>query len=178
MPKNESLTSPWIYFAGPLFTAGEMMFNQKLADGLRSHGYKIYLPQEECAGAKDPKQLYDICMQGLKEASMVLIMLDGTDADSGSCFEMGYGVGIGLPIVGVRTDFRGSGEHLGVNLMLTNSCTHLILTQMSPTPAHPLNNVPNSAPTKPMVTILEVGTDPLPTLLDIFATFPAAQAAK
>jgi len=178
MPKNEALTSPWIYFAGPLFTAGEMSFNQKLADGLRSNGYKIYLPQEECAGTKDPKQLYEICMQGLQEASMVLIMLDGTDADSGSCFEMGYGVGIGLPIVGVRTDFRGSGEHLGVNLMLTNSCTHLILTQMSPAPDHSSNDVPNSSSTRPAVTILEVGTDTLPTLLDIFATLPAAQATK
>lgn len=104
-----------------------MAFNQSLADELRSHGYRIYLPQQECMGTTDPKELYRLCMVGLEQACLVLVILDGTDADSGSCFEMGYAYAKGLPIVGLRTDFRGSGEHLGLNLMLTNSCTHLIL---------------------------------------------------
>ncbi|MGP1387201.1 MAG: nucleoside 2-deoxyribosyltransferase [Thainema sp.] len=120
-------TPPWIYLAGPLFTQAEMAFNQSLADELRSHGYRIYLPQQECMGTTDPKELYRLCMVGLEQACLVLVILDGTDADSGSCFEMGYAYAKGLPIVGLRTDFRGSGEHLGLNLMLTNSCTHLIL---------------------------------------------------
>ncbi len=120
-------TSPWIYFAGPLFTQAEMAFNQSLADELRSQGYRVYLPQQECMGTTDPKELYRRCMVGLEQACLVLVILDGTDADSGSCFEMGYAYAKGLPIVGLRTDFRGSGEHMGLNLMLTNSCTHLIL---------------------------------------------------
>jgi len=56
---------------------------------------------------------------------MVLVILAGSDADSGSCFEVGYAFAKSIPIVGLRTGFRGSGEHMGVNLMLTNSCLHL-----------------------------------------------------
>lgn len=123
-------TPPWIYFAGPLFTQAEMAFNQSLADELRSQGYRVYLPQQECMGTTDPKELYRRCLVGLEQACLVLVILDGTDADSGSCFEMGYAYAKGLPIVGLRTDFRGSGEHMGLNLMLTNSCTHLILRTM------------------------------------------------
>lgn len=100
---------------------------------------------------------------------MVLIILDGTDADSGSCFEMGYAFAKGLPIVGLRTDFRGSGEHMGLNLMLTHSCTHLVLTKMPPL---------KSTESEAKVTIIEVGTNPLPSLLDIFVQLPAAQLAR
>ncbi|MBA2750046.1 MAG: nucleoside 2-deoxyribosyltransferase [Tatlockia sp.] len=35
-------------------------------------------------------ELFNICIRGLDAASMVLVILDGTDADSGSCFEVGY----------------------------------------------------------------------------------------
>jgi len=169
MPNQELTTPGWIYFAAPLFTKGEIDFNLKLATGLREQGYKIYLPQEACAGITDPYQLYATCIRGLDGAGMVLIILDGTDADSGSCFEMGYAVAKGLPIVGLRTDFRGSGEHMGLNLMLTHSCTHLVLTQMPP-----LKAIESSA----KITIVEMGTDPLSVLLEIFAQLPSAQLAK
>lgn len=169
MPSQELTNLGWIYFAAPLFTRGEIDFNQNLATGLREQGYKIYLPQEACAGITEPEQLYATCIRGLDGAGMVLIILDGTDADSGSCFEMGYAFAKGLPIVGVRNDFRGSGEHMGLNLMLTHSCVHLILTQMPP--------LKSIAPVA-SVTVIEVGTDPLPTLIDILAKLPAAQLAR
>jgi len=35
-------------------------------------------------------ELFEICIWGLDGASMVLVILDGADADSGSCFEVGY----------------------------------------------------------------------------------------
>lgn len=169
MPNQELMTPGWIYFAAPLFTKGEIDFNLKLATELREQGYKIYLPQEACTGITDPYQLYDTCIQGLDGAGMVLIILDGTDGDSGSCFEMGYAFAKGLPIVGLRTDFRGSGEHMGLNLMLTHSCTHLVLTKMPPL---------KSTESEAKVTIIEVGTNPLPSLLDIFVQLPAAQLAR
>lgn len=168
-PSTPSLTPQWIYFAAPLFTTGEIDFNQRLVTGLREQGYKIYLPQEACAGIKEPSELYATCIRGLEGAGMVLIILDGTDADSGSCFEMGYAFAKGLPIVGLRTDFRGSGEHMGLNLMLTHSCNYLVLTQMPP--LRPIE--PGAA-----VTFLEVGADPLPSLLHIFTKLPAAQLAR
>jgi len=169
MTTQDLATPAWIYFAAPLFTQGEIDFNQRLATRLREQGYKIYLPQEACTGISDPYELYATCIKGLDGAGMVLIILDGTDADSGSCFEMGYAFAKGLPIVGLRTDFRGSGEHKGLNLMLTHSCTHLVLTQM-----------PSLEPevSGEATTFLEVGTDPLPSLLAIFADLPSAQLAR
>ncbi len=129
--------TPWIYFAGPLFTAAEIDFNAAIATGLRAAGYSVYLPQEECAGITDPHELFQICVRGIDGAALMVVMLDGTDADSGSCFELGYAYAKGMPVVGVRTDFRGSGEHLGLNLMLTHSCDRLLLTSLHPQPANP-----------------------------------------
>jgi hypothetical protein len=39
------------------------------------------LPQQQCAGTTDPIELFNICIWGLDAASMVLVILDGTDAD-------------------------------------------------------------------------------------------------
>lgn len=155
-----------IYLAAPLFTQAEIVFNKSLADQLETAGYKVYLPQQQCAGTTDLIELFNICIRGLDKASMVLIILDGTDADSGSCFEVGYAYAKGLPIVGLRTDFRGSGEYMAVNLMLSNSCQHLLLTT---------SNV-DSPPAK--VTYLKVGEDFTPALLEVLSGLPAAQTAR
>ncbi len=149
-----NVDQPWIYLAGPLFTQAETTFNQHLAEQLRVAGCSVYLPQQACAGVTQPQALYDICITGLKGANLVLVILDGTDADSGSCFEMGYAYAKGLPIVGLRTDFRGSGEHLGLNLMLTHSCKHLLLTTLDATAINTKH-----------VTYLTMGEDFLPKLL-------------
>jgi len=109
---------------GSLFTQAEIGF-QRLADRLRT-GYSVYLPQQECSGITDPIELFEICIWGLDGASMVLVILElmliqAVVLKLAMLFK-------GLPIVGLRTDFRGSGEHMGVNLMLTQSCVHLLLT--------------------------------------------------
>jgi nucleoside 2-deoxyribosyltransferase len=149
---NET-SSKWIYLAAPLFTQAEIDFNQNLADRLTSAGYNIYLPQKECQGIIDPEAIFATCIRGLMEASIVLIILDGADADSGSCFEMGYAYAKGIPIIGLRTDFRGSGDHLGLNLMLTHSCDRLILTTLE------------NKPSDDRVTCIRMGEDFLPILL-------------
>lgn len=162
-----TLSPPWIYLAGPLFTQAEIAFNQHLAERLRAAGYSIYLPQQECFGVTDPKDLFNLCIRGLDGASLVLVILDGADADSGSCFEVGYAYAKGIPIVGLRTDFRGSGEYMGVNLMLGKSCSHLLLTTLS---------VPSTA--SPSVTYLKTGEDFFPVLLEVLSSLRAAKQAQ
>ena len=56
----------------------------------------------------------------------MIAVLDGPDADSGTSLEIGYAYATGKPIIGIRTDFRGS-EDRGLNLMLSNACDELIL---------------------------------------------------
>ncbi len=157
-----NLSTSLIYLAGPLFSQAEIAFNQSLTERLRAAGYSIYLPQQECFGTTDPLELFNLCIRGLDGASLVLVILDGADADSGSCFEVGYAYAKGIPIVGLRTDFRGSGEHLGVNLMLTNSCSHLLLTTL----------VPPTTPTQAVI-YLKMGEDFLPALLEVLSSLIA-----
>jgi nucleoside 2-deoxyribosyltransferase len=118
----------WIYLAGPLFSKAEQIFNKSLCDKLESDGYEVYLPQRECEGLTQASDIYQKCVAGVKGAGLVLAVLDGADADSGTCFEMGFAHANNIPIVGLRTDFRGSGDDGGLNLMLTQSCQYLIIS--------------------------------------------------
>ena len=114
---------PSIYLAGPLFTAAERAFNSSLRDALVETGYKVFLPQVETAGQPDLHAVYDICIHGIESSDLILANLDGADADSGTCFEVGYARALGKPILAFRTDFRQSGDAGGVNLMLKYGAT-------------------------------------------------------
>lgn len=59
-------------------------------------------------------------VQLLNAADGVLAILDGTDVDSGTAAEIGFAAARGLPVVGLRTDTRQSGENDGcpVNLQV------------------------------------------------------------
>jgi nucleoside 2-deoxyribosyltransferase len=65
-------------------------------------------------------------MAALDNCEVVVAILDGPDADSGTSFEMGYARGRGKRVIGVRTDFRGSKDH-EVNLMLSNACSDMVM---------------------------------------------------
>ena len=60
-------------------------------------------------------------------ADALVAILDGADADSGTSFECGLAYALGIPIVAVRTDFRGGGDDLPgqalptINLMLAQA---------------------------------------------------------
>jgi nucleoside 2-deoxyribosyltransferase len=61
----------------------------------------------------------------IEQCDIVLSVLDGPDADSGTCVELGYARAKGKRIVGVRTDFRGS-EDRGLNVMVSYICDDLV----------------------------------------------------
>jgi nucleoside 2-deoxyribosyltransferase len=123
-----------IYFAGPLFTQAERTWNETVVAGLRAAGFRVVLPQERGAAivtAGEPlpvARLYELALEGIDEADVVVAVLDGPDPDSGTCFECGYAHAHGKPIVGVRTDFRLGGDDaaLNVNLMLSQSCATIV----------------------------------------------------
>lgn len=114
-----------LYFAAPLFTQAEEEFNQRIADSLESLGYTVFLPQKACKN-EPISSILTICRQGLDASSVVLAILDGSDADSGTCWECGYAVAKGIPVIGVRTDIRNSGDIRGFNVMLYYSATEII----------------------------------------------------
>ena len=90
-----------------------------------NQGYQVFLPQEECEN-KSEKEIYQTCLLGLKSSSMVVAILDGADADSGTCWECSYALAGGIPVIAVRTDFRRSGDTRGFNAMLYYSAYSVI----------------------------------------------------
>ena len=121
-----------IYFAGPLFTLAEQDFNVRLASALKRNcdSLDIILPQTRAAELAGEKgfldRMFKYCLDEIKEADAVVAILDGADADSGTCVEIGYAKGLGKKIIGVRTDLRAL-EDRGLNLMVSNICSELIL---------------------------------------------------
>jgi len=135
------MSSMMIYLAGPVFTLAERRFNEELASELERlcPTLQIFLPQrydKEFQGLPDfSRRMFDCLMKALEQCTAVVAVLDGPDADSGTCFEVGYARGQHKPVVGIRTDFRAS-EDGGVNLMLSNACCTLV-TQPSTTTSLP-----------------------------------------
>ena len=116
---------PKIYLAGPLFTVAEQDFNAALARFLEGHGFEVWLPQEHEPRRKTAKAIFQMDVEALDWADMVIACMDGPDPDSGTAWECGYAFAKGKPIVCYRTDFRISGDTKGApyNLMLSESAT-------------------------------------------------------
>jgi nucleoside 2-deoxyribosyltransferase len=124
-----------LYFAGPLFTQAERAWNRAIADALSAAGHRVFLPQTEVQAidSLEADAIFQVDVDGVKSADVVVAILDGADADSGTCFECGIAYALGIPIVAVRTDFRGGGDALPgqklatVNLMLAQAAAGVVL---------------------------------------------------
>ncbi len=123
-----------IYLAGPLFTQAERAWNLGLADLPRRAGYSVFLPQTEVEAIAnlDAATIFRVDLDGARSADVVVAVVDGADADSGTSFEVGLAYALGIPIVLVRSDFRSGGDALpgqkldSVNLMLSEAATGLV----------------------------------------------------
>lgn len=117
-----------VYLAAPLFTLLERRANRALAKAIQREIPEavLVLPQDfkhegkfNAPGAYGA--IFRDCIEALDSAHAVLAWLDGPDADSGTAFEVGYAYAHGIPVIGVRTDFRQSQER-GLNIMLARAC--------------------------------------------------------
>jgi nucleoside 2-deoxyribosyltransferase len=127
---------PILYYAGPLFTEAERHWNATNVATLRAllPGWQVLVPQEFCAafdsgasGKPNYAKVAAACLEHLARASVVLAILDGSDADSGTCFEAGWAVARNIPVVGLRTDWRPA-EDGAANCMLTRTCHSVVRT--------------------------------------------------
>lgn len=121
-----------IYLAGPLFSRAERDFNLYLRDRLVEIGFSVFLPQEDgddtiSSRLEDRmKNIFINDVKGIDEADIVLAVLDGgSDVDSGTAWEMGYAYAKGIPVLGLKTDFRTFGDEGIVNLMMEMSMDRL-----------------------------------------------------
>lgn len=124
-----------IYQAGPLFTEAEQTWHKALSARLRKAGHEVIWPgdlltdeQIHDAGANASALIFDTCRQGIERGTCVVALLDGTQVDDGTAWEIGYAYARGLPIYGIRTDFRHAGEtrHSTVNSMIEGCLSGLV----------------------------------------------------
>jgi len=115
-----------IYLAAPLFSEAEQTYNLALHDLLERHLFDVYLPQEvgDTSHTRCREQhaaIFTQHLRALRDADVVVAVIDGADADSGTSWEMGYAYALKKRVVALRTDFRLAGHHERVNLMLEES---------------------------------------------------------
>ncbi|WZO99775.1 nucleoside 2-deoxyribosyltransferase [Isosphaeraceae bacterium EP7] len=123
-----------LYFAGPLFTQAERTWNALMAAELSAAGHSVFLPQVEvkAIASLEADAIFRVDIDGVRRADALVAILDGADADSGTCFECGVAYALGIPIVLVRTDFRGGGDALpgqavcSLNLMLSQAASEVV----------------------------------------------------
>ncbi len=123
-----------LYFAGPLFTQAERLWNEALAAALSRAGHDVFLPQTEVKSIAtlDADAIFQVDVDGVRSADAVVAVMDGADPDSGTSFECGLAYALGIPLVLVRTDFRAGGDALPgqklatINLMLAQAASVVV----------------------------------------------------
>jgi nucleoside 2-deoxyribosyltransferase len=115
-----------VYLAAPLFSEAERAYNLSIAESMRNNFFDIYLPQK--SGDESHKRdkgeqvrIFSDNLRALENADIVVAIIEGADADSGTAWEMGYATSLGKTVVALRTDFRKIGNNEKVNLMLEQS---------------------------------------------------------
>lgn len=120
-----------IYLAAPLFSESEREYNKVIAEMLRQHLFEVYLPQDigdNCPVREtcEHNRIYEHNKQALHDSDIVVSIIDGADADSGTAWEMGYATALEKPVIALRTDFRMVGRQERVNLMLEQSAVVVV----------------------------------------------------
>jgi nucleoside 2-deoxyribosyltransferase len=111
-----------LYFAGPLFSTPERIWNAEVVAALRAARHEVFLPQEKEPDL-DGCGIFATDVDGIDRADVLVAVMDGADPDSGTCWEVGYAYGSRKPIVLVRTDFRASGTVGPYNPLVAESAT-------------------------------------------------------
>ena len=127
-----------VYFAGPLFSEAERIFNLRLAEKLEAKGYQVYLPQRDGVESKKPpynemskdelqQTIFETDRDKVLQADIFLFVLDGRVPDEGACVELGlaYGQKHFLQqdklLIGLHTDMRGAFPDGKLNAMINSA---------------------------------------------------------
>jgi len=115
-----------VYLAAPLFSESERVYNLSVAGQLRNNFFDVYLPQEasddsDTRNKEEQVRIFSENLKALENADIIVAIIDGADADSGTAWEMGYAKAFGKKVIAMRTDFRRAGQEELVNLMLEQS---------------------------------------------------------
>jgi len=115
-----------VYLAAPLFSEGERAYNLSIARSMRNNFFDVFLPQEtgddsHTRDKQEQSRIFSENLQALEKSDIIVAIIDGADADSGTAWEMGYAYAQKKQVIALRTDFRRAGIYERVNLMLEES---------------------------------------------------------
>lgn len=105
-----------IYFASPLFSEMEFLYNEQVVDKIRREypDIDVFLPQEQ--GDINDKEAYaDSKMialadtKAILESDLMIAVLDGLVIDPGVASEIGVAYQANIPILGLYSDSRQQG---------------------------------------------------------------------
>lgn len=109
-----------VYFAAPLFSQAERDFNETVCDRLEAAGHSVFLPQRDGFESRSDllekpgidthedvqREIFRIDSEAVREARLVVAILDGQVPDEGVAVEIGIAHETDTPIVGCKTDRR------------------------------------------------------------------------
>jgi len=103
-----------VYVAGPLFSQAEREFLEKLVDCLARAAHldpikHFFLPHRdggELGKGPTREYIFNLDINKINSADVIIALLDGQDSDSGTCVELGYAYALNKKIFGLLTDFR------------------------------------------------------------------------
>ena len=123
-----------IYLAGPLFTEAERLWHLQFKKELEESGHTVIWPgelidDEDIAvwGDDAQRNIMITDRDALMSCDTVVALIDGTQVDDGTAWEIGYAYANNIPVYGIRTDFRNAGETKRgvVNAMIEGSLKEL-----------------------------------------------------
>lgn len=87
-----------VYLAGPFFTFTQRWLVNEIRKSLLDSGLKVFSPYHDI-GFGSAQDVAQKDLDGLKESSVVIAILDGLD--SGTLFEVGYATSLEIPVIGL-----------------------------------------------------------------------------
>ncbi|HEY2344600.1 MAG TPA: nucleoside 2-deoxyribosyltransferase [Xanthomonadaceae bacterium] len=132
------MNKPWLYLAAPLFNPQELAFNGRLASSLESR-FNVFMPQRDgvLIPGKDlsstqfremSESAFRSDLFAIRNAEVVLAVLDGRTIDEGVAFELGYATALGKLCIGLKTDNRVLLAN-GINPMVSGSLHELLASE-------------------------------------------------
>ena len=118
-----------IYIAGPLFSHAELRFNELVNEFVENKGYSTFFPQRDGKILADllhegeSKEesiniIFDLDVNEIKKADILIFILDGRVPDEGACVELGIAYALNKMCIGLKTDSRCLLDNLDNPLIL------------------------------------------------------------
>ena len=107
------------YIAGALFSQGERVFLEEIAKICKDIGLETFLPHRDAGLGIDVEEIFKKDFSGLDKCDVLVAVLNGSDLDSGTAWEIGYAYSRKIKIIGIIDDIRISKDRL--NVMIANS---------------------------------------------------------